>query len=57
MDQYNLKIFIAIMGGVAFALIFILLAFIVPLDKKETLILKPKNVLEEVSEHLKKKKE
>jgi hypothetical protein len=55
MEEFKLKIIVAILGGVFFSFIIILLAFILPLDKPETIIIKPKGVLEQVSHSVKKK--
>ena len=55
MDDFNLKIILAILSSVVFALIFILLAFMLP-TKEESIIHDPKhdNILREVSKALQK---
>ncbi len=53
MDDFKLKVVLSILGGVVFSFIFILLAFVLPLDKEETqLITKPKGKLEQISQSL-----
>jgi len=52
MEDFKLKVILSILGGVVFSLIFILLAFVLPLDKQKTTIKAPKNKLEQVSESL-----
>ncbi|SFV58929.1 hypothetical protein MNB_SM-7-1166 [hydrothermal vent metagenome] len=50
MDDFKLKVILSILGGIVFSFIFILLAFVLPPDKKETpLIKKPKGKLEQIS--------
>lgn len=54
MNDFKLKIILSILGGVIFSFIFILLAFALPLDKKEAVVTsKPKGLLEEVSHSVK----
>ncbi len=53
MSDYKLKIILSVLGGIIFAFVFILLAFALPVDKKEALSAKPKNMLEKVSDSLK----
>ena len=56
MDDFKLKVVLSILGGVAFSLIFILLAFVLPPQKKETqVIAKPKGKLEQISHALREK--
>jgi type IV secretory pathway component VirB8 len=53
MDDFKLKIILSILSGIVFSFIFILLAFILPLNKKEMqLIQKPKGKLEKISHSL-----
>jgi len=53
MDDFKLKIVLSLLGGVVFAFIFILLAFVLPPDKKEyKSIKKPKSKLEKISHSL-----
>jgi hypothetical protein len=54
MNDFKLKLILSILSGVVFSFVFILLAFALPLDKKETIIKAPKNLLEKVSQSLKK---
>lgn len=54
MQEYKLKIILAFLVGVVFAFLFIVLAFVLPAKEEETLIKRPTNILEEVSESLKK---
>ncbi len=48
MNDFKLKLVLSILGGMVFSLIFILLAFALPLQKQEVIIL-PQTVLEKVS--------
>jgi len=48
MNDFKLKLVLSILGGMVFSLIFILLAFSLPLQKQEVIIL-PQTVLEKVS--------
>ena len=52
MNDFKLKLRLSILGGVVFSFVFILLAFALPLDKEQTIIKKPKGLLEEVSHSL-----
>lgn len=55
MDDFKLKIVLSFLAGVIFAFIFIILAFALPIEKKETIVIKkPKGLLEHVSESVKK---
>jgi len=49
MNDFKLKLILSVLSGIVFSFVFILLAFALPLDKKETIIKKPKGVLEHVS--------
>jgi hypothetical protein len=53
MNDFKLKLILSILGGVVFSFVFILLAFALPLDKKQTIVKKPKSLLEKVSHSLK----
>jgi len=53
MDDFKLKLILSLLAGVVFSLLFILLAFALPLDKKKV-IKTPKTKLEKVSESLNK---
>jgi hypothetical protein len=54
MDESKLKIILSLLAGVVFAFIFILLAFALPLPKKEHIIIKkPKGKLEQISHSVK----
>lgn len=53
MDDFKLKIIISTLSAFVFSFIFILLAFVLPLDEETTVIKKPKNKLEKVSESFK----
>lgn len=56
MNDFKLKLILSILGGVVFSFVFIVLAFALPLDnKKQTLIKKPKGILEQVSHSAKNK--
>lgn len=49
MNDFKLKLVLAILTGFVFALIFILLAFVLP-TKKKVVYKKPQGLLEKVSE-------
>ena len=54
MNDFKLKVVLSIVGGIAFSFIFILLAFVLPPDKKELKIIKkPTGKLEQISQSLK----
>jgi len=53
MNDFKLKIILSILGGIIFSFVFILLAFALPVEKKNTFSAKPKNLLEKVSHSLK----
>ncbi len=54
MNDFKLKLILSILSGVIFSLILILLAFVLPTSsKKEKNIIKPKTVLEKVSQSAK----
>ena len=52
MDEFKLKIILSALGGVVFALIFILLAFVLPPEKEKVFIKKKANKLEQISHSL-----
>ncbi|MDK9694365.1 MAG: hypothetical protein OEL19_09005 [Sulfurimonas sp.] len=55
MQEYKLKIILAFLVGIVFAFLFIILAFVLPTKKEEAILIKkPANILEEVSESLRK---
>jgi len=50
MNDFKLKVTLSILSAVVFSLIFILLAFAVPINKEKQVLKKsPKNVLEQIS--------
>jgi len=49
MDEFKLKIMLSALGGLLFALILILLAFVLPPEKEKVFIKKKANKLEQVS--------
>ncbi|MEA3371473.1 MAG: hypothetical protein U9Q40_09065 [Campylobacterota bacterium] len=54
MDDFKLKIILSVLSGIVFSFIFILLAFALPLDKREAAASsKPKGLLEQVSHSIK----
>lgn len=57
MNDEKLKIILALLSGVVFSLIFILLAFVLPVDQKpvEKTKQNPKNHLEKISKELRDK--
>jgi type IV secretory pathway component VirB8 len=60
MDDEKLKIVLALLSGIVFGLIFILLAFVLPLHEKApvtTVKKAPKTHLEKISQGLKKQNE
>lgn len=50
MDAFKLKIILSALGGLLFALVFILLAFVLPPEKEKVFIKKKANKLEQVSQ-------
>jgi len=55
MDDFKLKIILSILSGIVFSFIFIILAFVMPAEKKEYQpITKAKNRLESISQSMKK---
>jgi hypothetical protein len=53
MNDFKLKLVLSVLGGIAFSLIFILLAFVLPPDQKELQIIKkPKGKLEKISQSM-----
>ncbi len=57
MDEFKLKIILSILGGIVFSLIFILLAFVVPIDKESVTIKRDSNKLEQISKALREREE
>jgi hypothetical protein len=53
MQDFKLKMVLAILSAIVFSFIFILLAFALPLDPENDIALKPKNKLEAISQSLK----
>ncbi len=50
MNDFKLKLILSLLGGVVFSFVFIMLAFALPLEKKQHTLKKlPKGVLEKVS--------
>ncbi len=54
MKDYKLKLILSILAGVVFSFMFILLAFALPVEKKQTVLKANKNMLEKISGGLKK---
>ena len=54
MKDYKLKLILSMLSGVVFSFIFIILAFVLPVDKKQIVIKTNKNLLEKISGNLKK---
>jgi len=54
MEDFKLKIILSILSAIVFSFIFIILAFVLPAEKKEVPIIKSKNKLGKISESLKK---
>lgn len=54
MDNFKLKIILSALGGILFAMIFILLAFILPPEKEKVFIRKKATKLEKISHSLRK---
>ena len=55
MNKFKLKLILAILVGIVFSFIFIILAFALPTKSNEPVsVKKPRNILEEVSEAIKK---
>lgn len=56
MNEHKLKVILAMLIGMFFAFVFIILAFVLPAKEEEAvLIKKPTNILEEVSQSLREK--
>ena len=56
MNDFKLKVVLSILGGVVFSFIFILLAFVLPPERKEIKVIKkPKGKLEKISHSLREK--
>jgi len=57
MNDFRLKLALSILSAVLFSFVFILLAFAVPLDKKESIIIKKNtNKLEKISKSMRENK-
>ncbi len=52
MENFKLKLILAILSGIVFSFIFIILAFVLPPAEKEKMIKDPKNKLEYVSKSM-----
>jgi hypothetical protein len=53
MNDFKLKLILAVLGSVVFSFVFILLAFIMPTKNEDTIVIKKhNNILEEVSSKL-----
>jgi Na+-transporting methylmalonyl-CoA/oxaloacetate decarboxylase gamma subunit len=51
MNDFKLKLILSVLGGIVFSFIFILLAFVLPIDKQQQITLKkPQGLLEQVSQ-------
>lgn len=55
MNDFQLKLVVSILSGIVFSFIFILLAFVLPTEKKETFHKIPKGKLEKISHSLQQK--
>lgn len=57
MDDEKLKVVIAVLGGVVFGLIFVMLAFVLPIKEPDAKTVKkaPQSHLEKISHQLKEK--
>jgi len=53
MQDFKLKLVLSILSAIVFSFIFILLAFVLPLDTGNEIATKPKNKLEAISQALK----
>ena len=53
MNDFKLKIILSILSGIVFSFIFILLAFVLPVEKKAKFQAKPKGLLQKVSHSIK----
>ena len=50
MNDFKLKLLLSILSGIVFSFIFIILAFVLPVDKKgQQVVKKPKGMLEHVA--------
>ena len=54
MIDFKLKVILSILSAIIFSFVFIFLAFIVPLDKKDPGRVHPKNKLQHISQSLNK---
>jgi hypothetical protein len=53
MQDFKLKIVLSILSAIVFSFIFIILAFVLPLETEDVVVAKPQNKLEAVSHSLK----
>ncbi|MCF6330267.1 MAG: hypothetical protein L3I99_01810 [Sulfurimonas sp.] len=54
MKDYKLKLILSILAGIVFSFMFIILAFALPVEKEQTILKANKNLLEKISDNLKK---
>jgi len=54
MKDYKLKLILSVLAGVIFSFMFIILAFALPVEKKQPILKANKNLLEKISGNLKK---
>jgi len=54
MNDYKLKLTLSILAGIIFSFVFIILAFVLPLEKKQIQKKANQNLLEKISDNLKK---
>jgi Na+-transporting methylmalonyl-CoA/oxaloacetate decarboxylase gamma subunit len=53
MNDFKLKVILSVLGGILFSFIFILLAFVLPVNETERKVIKkPKGKLEQISHAL-----
>lgn len=53
MNDFKLKLVLSLLGGIVFSLLFILLAFAIPLHEDQEYLAKPKGKLEQVAHSFK----
>ncbi len=54
MKDYKLKLILSILAGIVFSFMFIILAFSLPVEKEQVALKANKNLLEKISDNLKK---
>jgi len=54
MNDFKLKLILSVLSGIVFSFIFILLAFVLPPEKREQVVKHKKNKIGEVSKALRK---